>query len=115
MILESNTWNFMDTKPQSKPWEYLYTPVFQYISLGSILFWKASLEDKYKLTTDWEGKLYIGISLKWGYEKGTVQLSMLKYVQSALHLFQHEKLKISHDPPYPWTQPIYGNNNCMIS
>ena len=26
---------------------------------------KAALETKYKVTTDWEGKLYIGIALKW--------------------------------------------------
>ena len=30
---------------------------------------KAELDDKYKVTTDWKGKLYIGIALKWDYEK----------------------------------------------
>ena len=37
---------------------------------------KEALQDKYKVTTDWEGKLYIGIALKWEYEKGLVKLSM---------------------------------------
>ena len=54
---------------------------------------KASLETIYKVTTDWEGKFYIGIALKWEYEKGTVQLSMPGYVRAALHSFQHEKPK----------------------
>ena len=69
---------------------------------------KSDLEDKYKVTTYWEEKLYIGISLKWDYEKGTVQNSMPGYVRTALHSFQHEKPKIPQDSPYPWTQPIYG-------
>ena len=30
---------------------------------------KTALEDKYKFTTDWEGKMYIGVALKWGCEK----------------------------------------------
>ena len=46
---------------------------------------KASLEDKYKVTTYWEGKLYIGIALKWGYEKGMVQLSIPGYVCAVLY------------------------------
>ena len=46
---------------------------------------KSALEDKYKVTTDWEGKLYIGISLNWYYEKVTVQISMPSYVHAALY------------------------------
>ena len=54
---------------------------------------KAALETKYKLTIDWEGKLYIGIAIKWDHEKGMVQLSMPGYVRAALHAFQHDKPK----------------------
>ena len=46
---------------------------------------KSALEDKYKRTTDWEGKLYIRIALKWDYGKGTVQLPMRGYVHAAPH------------------------------
>ena len=35
---------------------------------------KSELEDKYKVTIDWEVKLYIGIALKWYFGKGTIQL-----------------------------------------
>ena len=34
---------------------------------------KASQETKYRVTTDWEVKLYIGIELNWEYEKGMTQ------------------------------------------
>ena len=72
-----------------------------------VSYLKEALE-KNKVTTDWEGNLYIGIALKWDHEKVTVQLSMPVYVRAALHYFQHEKPKRLQDSPYPWTQPVYG-------
>ena len=54
---------------------------------------KSELETKYKVTTDWESKLYIGIALKCDHGKGRVKLSMPGYVHAALHAFQHEKPK----------------------
>ena len=48
----------------------------KYLGKEHYLHLKAALESKYKVSTDWEGKLYIGIALKWDYEKGTVRLSM---------------------------------------
>ena len=50
-----------------------------------MLHLKAALEDTYKVTTKWEGKLYIGIALKWEYEKETVELTIPGYVCTALH------------------------------
>ena len=56
------------------------------LHLGSLWFWgkifgeklalhlKSALEDKFKVTINWEGKLYIGIALKWDNEKVMVQL-----------------------------------------
>ena len=85
----------------------------KYLGKEHVLHLKEALEIK-KVTTDLEGKLYIGIALKWEYGKGTVQLSMPGYVRATLHAFQHEKLKRLQDSPYPWTQPVYGKNNQMI-
>ena len=48
--------------------------------------------NKIQVTTDWEGKFYIGIALKWDNEKVMVQLSMQGYVYVALHAFQNENL-----------------------
>ena len=59
--------------------------------------------------------MYIGIELKWYYENGTVQLSMPEYVRAALNYFLHDKPKLTQDSSYPWTQPIYGKNNQMLS
>ena len=76
---------------------------------------EAELEDKYKVTTEWEVNLYIGIELKWDHKKGTVQLSIPGYVRAALHYFQNDKPKQPQDSPYPWTQPTYEKNNQMLS
>ena len=57
----------------------------KYLVKEHALHLKASLEDKYKVTTYWEGELYIGIALKWKYEKGTVQISIPGCVRAALH------------------------------
>ena len=59
----------------------------KYSGKDCALHLKAALGGKYKVTTDWEGRLYIGIALKWDYEKGTVQLSIPGYVCAALHVF----------------------------
>ena len=79
------------------------------------LYLKAALEYKYKVTTDWEGNFYIGISLQWDHEKGTFQISMTVYVRASLHLFKHEKPKVPQASPYPWTQSIYEKNNQILN
>ena len=48
---------------------------------------KSALKKKYRVTTDWEEKFYIGIELKWDYEKVMVQLPMTGYVRVALYAF----------------------------
>ena len=65
----------------------------KYVGGKHALHLKAALEYKYKLTINWEGNLYIGIALKWDYEKGTVDLSMPGYVCAALHSIHHKKPK----------------------
>jgi hypothetical protein len=49
----------------------------------------------YELTTDWEGKLYSGMSLKWYYKTRTCDISMPGYVANFLSKFQHDTPKQS--------------------
>jgi hypothetical protein len=61
-----------------------------------------TLSAKYKITTDWTGMLYCGISLKWDCTNQTVELSMPTYVAKALQRFQHEpppSRKMRHTNP----------------
>ena len=67
----------------------------KYSGKDHALHLKSALEDKYKVNIDWEGKLFIGIAMKWDYEKITVQLSMPSYLRAVLHSFQHENKTFS--------------------
>jgi hypothetical protein len=48
-----------------------------------------ALETDYKVSKDWTGGLYCGITLKWDYENKHVDLSMPGYIKDALHKYQH--------------------------
>ena len=65
------------------------------------------LEEHYKLTCDWSGTRYIGITLDWDYHKRQVHLSMPDYVKKALKQFQHASCKNQH-APYPCVPIHYG-------
>jgi hypothetical protein len=60
---------------------------------------------KYKMTTDWTGNLNVGITLKWGYLKQTVDLSMPGYVAKAL-----QPPNRPQNSPSEWTEPTYGQH-----
>ena len=76
MIPLSNTWHCMDTIKQKPPQDYGHmtaTPSLSpcwstffgvnYAGKEHYLRLKAALEQKYKVTTYWDGKIYVGISL----------------------------------------------------
>jgi hypothetical protein len=63
---------------------------------------------KYKMTTDWTGKLYCGIALDWDYDNGTVDLSMPGYVEAALHRFMTPKPSKPQHAPSGRNKPVYG-------
>ena len=67
-----------------------------------------SLEAKYAVTKDWDGKLYCGIQLDWNYNKRWVDLSMPRYVREMLHRFQHATPSRPEHAPYRFTRVQYG-------
>ena len=46
-----------------------------------------ALKDLYRVTLDWEGRQFIGITLDWNYERRWCEISMPGYVQKALIRF----------------------------
>jgi hypothetical protein len=68
---------------------------------------KDTLEENYKVTTEWDGKRYIGITLDWDYKRRQVHLSMPGYVKKALKQFQHE-LRKQQQQPFPTVPIKYG-------
>ena len=51
-----------------------------------------TLKMKYKLTVDWSGKNYCGLTLAWHYDKKYVDVSMPGYIEKLL-------LKLAHNRP----------------
>ncbi len=68
---------------------------------------KRALDEHYKLTCDWTGTQYIGITLDWNCTKRQVHLSMPNYVMKALKQFQHIAKKCQY-APYPCVPIHYG-------
>ncbi len=68
-----------------------------------------ALKAKYKISTDWEGKNYCGLTLDWNYAEGWVDISMPGYVKKALERLQHIAPKSPQYAPHRWTAPSYGS------
>ena len=67
-----------------------------------------ALQQMYEISIDWEARLYLGLTMKWDYDKRTVDISMPGYLNAALHKFQHLPPERREDAPHSWTKPIYG-------
>ena len=67
----------------------------KYVGEEHVLHLKQTLEEDYTVTTEWEGKRYIEITLDWDYKRRQVHLSMQNYVAKALTQFQHKMKKNS--------------------
>ena len=71
-----------------------------------------ALEPHYKLSQDWTGGLYCGITLEWNYagrlEDRYVDLSMPGYIKRLLTKYNHDKPKTPVHSPYPIAPRKYG-------
>ena len=69
---------------------------------------KKVLEQYYKITINLEGRNYVGIDLKWDYQKRTVDTSVPGYVEQAVHKVQHKKPTKPQDAPAKAVPIQYG-------
>jgi hypothetical protein len=69
----------------------------------------AALKQDYEaVTTDWDGRLFCGISLEWDYWEHTVDLLMPGYVARALTDFAHTTPSQKEHQPHCHNEPQYG-------
>ena len=68
----------------------------------------ASLQEKYTISHEWEGKRYIGLAIDWDYDQGEVHISIPNYIQDALTRFHHHQPKKPQDQPHPHIAPKHG-------
>jgi hypothetical protein len=69
---------------------------------------RKALLQSYELATDWEGKVYSGMSLKWDYKNRTCDISMPGYVYNVLRKFQHDAPKNPQHTPSIYVTLVYG-------
>ena len=74
-----------------------------------------TLQKEYKCSTDWTGNRYIGLTLDWNYEKGTVTLSMPGYIERALTRFEHPPPSRPEYLPHAWNAPTYGSRQQYVT
>jgi hypothetical protein len=67
-----------------------------------------TLEKYYKVSTDWEGTRYCGLTLAWDYLNRTCDVSMPGYIERALQRFQHPKPAFHEAAPHPCAPIQYG-------
>ena len=68
-----------------------------------------SLSTKYKYSVDWLGTNYCGLTLRWNYDKGYVDILMPGYIDSALVRLQYKQLKHPQYSPHQHQSFKYGN------
>jgi hypothetical protein len=73
------------------------------------------LARNYDMTVDWTGSKYLGLTLQWNYEAGTVDVSMPGYITRALQRFEHSVPSRPQHSPHAWTPPQYGSGAQMTS
>jgi hypothetical protein len=69
---------------------------------------RVALLRSYELTTDWEVKVYSGMSLKWDYKNRTCGISMPVYIANVLKKIQHDAPKHPQHTPSRYVMPVYG-------
>lgn len=68
----------------------------------------SSLIKYYKISTDFSGKNYCGLTITWNYDNGYVDVSMPDYIEKALTKFQHSPPPTPQFALHAWNPPKYG-------
>ena len=74
----------------------------KYVGKHHADFLSRVLEKYYKMSIDWTGGLYCGVTLEWNYEEKYVDLSMPCYIDKVREGFQHNlPTRPQHYPYHP--------------
>ena len=80
----------------------------KYTNIADAKHLMSTLSELYKVSEDWEGTRYCGITLAWDYNARTCDLSMPGYIERVLQRFAHLSPTRPQHSPHPWQQPKYG-------
>eukprot|EP00804_Cyclotella_cryptica_P025200 CCRYP_010319-RE/>CCRYP_010319-RE protein AED:0.37 eAED:0.32 QI:0/-1/0/1/-1/0/1/0/410 len=74
-----------------------------------------TLKGHYDISTDLEGRRYIGLTLHWDYRNRLVRLSMPGYCEKAGQRFHHPKPTKPQHHPYPSAPCTYGSKQQLCA
>ena len=60
------------------------------------------------VSTDWQGRNYLGLEIDWNYKEVYVDILIPEYVTKALECLQHPEPKRPQYAPHLWTVTAYG-------
>jgi len=69
----------------------------------------SALTSNYRISINWKGDNYLGLTLKWNYLNGYVDLSMSNYIKNALTRLRHKPPTTKQYSPHDWIRPSYGS------
>ena len=82
--------------------------VVKYTNRKDVHHLQQALGELYWFESDWLGKMYVKIQLKWNYKQGSATLSLSGYIALVLARFwKKHKFRIQ-DFPHPYNAPKYG-------
>lgn len=62
----------------------------------------------YKISIDWNGENYCGLTFDWNYAEGYVDISMPNYIKKVLHKYNHPTPQQPVYAPHKHTPPTFG-------
>ena len=68
----------------------------------------ATMQKLYKVSTDWIGEKFVGLTIKWDYRKRKVSISMPGYIESELLELQYPQSNQPQHCLHPYVKPVYG-------
>jgi hypothetical protein len=86
----------------------------KYVGLEHAEHLVSCVSQLYKITTDWTGTLYTGLTLSWDYVARTLDISMPGYIAKALTRFQHPTPTRPQHSPHSWIAPHYGAASHLV-
>ena len=80
----------------------------KYTNKEDVIYLLNALQTKYKITVDWEGTHYCGLTLSWDHDKRYVNISMPGYIEKLLQCLVHTHPTKPVHAPHEWNRPIFG-------
>ena len=99
-----------NTKPAQSNSAFVYDFGVKYTRKEDVEHLLNILKLKYKMTCNWTGSSYCGLTLKWDFVNQHVDISMPAYIEQLLKRLAHPKPPRPVHAPHQWNKPVFGQH-----